>query len=387
MRHSILLLLFCFLYLNCSNDPLPGSTPTIYLDPESAQETGNWESILDSTICDFIVLETTPECVIGKYSKIFFAGDTVVVCDSESMSVFLFNKNGKYLSKINKVGRSRQEYLNASDFYLKDDYIWILDQNQYKVVQYSLGGDFCNSFQYGDGYTFAVLDSQVVFNRAWGASYLDNTMLEVRDYNGKLKGLHIKTSSKDNNLYRGNNEYELIFNVSEKGCDILAPSKDIVYHYEDGEATLKYIFDFKRYALPLKMKRKGIEYLMEKKVPRENYVNYVNRVIETERYRIISFDYKKGVYYYIVDKKDESVVMYSRNWRESKQFGLFLGNLLFDGNNVIYVEQASLLRVMVENHEESEYVGKGLELYRIAKTLKGDDNGVIVRMKLKGYEI
>ncbi len=386
MRLSVLVLLTSILFLSCSDDSVTNDVKIVDLDPESAQRNADWQSVLESNTCDIIVLETTSESIIGDYSKIFFVGDTVVIGDSETMSVYLFDVNGKYLSKINRVGRSRQEYMNAADFYYKDGFIWILDQSQYKIIQYSLDGNYINSFRYGDGFNFAVLDNEVVINRGWGASYLEKAMLEVRDFKGDLNSFQIKTTPKDAQMYGGNYDHQLIFNVFDNGCDILDPTSGMVYHYENGQTSTKYLIDFGNKALPYKIKRKGLEYMVEKRIAREEYVCNVNRVIETDRYRIISFDYKEGVYYYVFDKSEDKPVWFSRNWHKVEQFGLILGHLYFDGNNVAYLEGAALLRIMAENHKESEYTGKGLELYKLANTLKDDDNAVLIRMKLKGNE-
>lgn len=65
---------------------------------------------------EFVPLETKLESIIGQIQKIVFFKNNMIIWDRLSRSIFIFDKNGKYLNKISRVGTGPYEYLDINDF-------------------------------------------------------------------------------------------------------------------------------------------------------------------------------------------------------------------------------------------------------------------------------
>ncbi len=86
----------------------------------------------------YIPLETNDKSLIGRIDKIY--SDTAIyVLDSKlSQSLFVFDKHGKFISKISARGQGPGEYTTPLDFMVskKNKNVWILDLNQKKAICY-----------------------------------------------------------------------------------------------------------------------------------------------------------------------------------------------------------------------------------------------------------
>lgn len=74
----------------------------------------NFQDIIENI--DFIPLETTPESYIGQVGKITFFKSNMIIWDMQSRSILIFDKNGKFLNKISRVGSGPYEYIDINDF-------------------------------------------------------------------------------------------------------------------------------------------------------------------------------------------------------------------------------------------------------------------------------
>jgi hypothetical protein len=107
------------------------------------------EMLLSTLAADieYIPLETTPDCLLKDPLKIqATVFDRYVIVNSGGMK--LFDRKGKYLRSIGSRGKGPQEYLSSSRFALdeKSEKVYILDDQQHKVIVYHLDGTFGASF-------------------------------------------------------------------------------------------------------------------------------------------------------------------------------------------------------------------------------------------------
>ncbi len=65
---------------------------------------------------EYIPLETSKNCLIGKVTKIKCFGDKLYIYDEPAQTILLYNINGKFISKYDKLGRGPFEYTNLNDF-------------------------------------------------------------------------------------------------------------------------------------------------------------------------------------------------------------------------------------------------------------------------------
>ena len=81
----------------------------------------------DSLFCgkEIVPLETTPECLISPIDKLEIADDKLYLLDNEQDFIFIFSRQGKFINKIDDIGRGPEEYYELSDFHIDDSLIYV----------------------------------------------------------------------------------------------------------------------------------------------------------------------------------------------------------------------------------------------------------------------
>lgn len=92
-------------------------------------------------ISDFkcIPLETSDSCLIGRISKIICKNQKFYILDKQENVVFVFDKDGRLVRKVNRVGTGPGEYLFLSDMDVDSDgNIYISDNQSRRIIKYYL---------------------------------------------------------------------------------------------------------------------------------------------------------------------------------------------------------------------------------------------------------
>ena len=162
-----------FLIQSCS---VPGGEPAtadrITIDWEAPAPKWNVQKI--------VPLETNPEAFYGSSYRIVANDKNIFIQDLTQ--ILVFDLNGKYLSKIDRVGHGPQEYIQIMHFWPQDDKVYLVDVHSRKILAYTLTGEFIHSFSVDfRPHTVAVSERFIAFN-AWDNP---NGTLVVIDHNGK----------------------------------------------------------------------------------------------------------------------------------------------------------------------------------------------------------
>lgn len=139
----------------------------------------NLSEIVDSI--QYIPLETKDECLIGGVDKLLLTNDSgYLIVDKEiSSSVYLFDKDGKFLRKIGQRGAANHEYVAIEDVAYCDGFVYIWDCTGKKLLTFSTEGDFVSSLNIGyTAYSISVLDKD---HLAFCCDYTPNHELEIED--------------------------------------------------------------------------------------------------------------------------------------------------------------------------------------------------------------
>lgn len=88
-----------------------------------------------------ISLEANSNSFINFVDQVRVNDNDIFVLDKAQKSIFRFNRDGRYLSKINSVGQGPGEYMTILDFLLKDDKVYILEFRG-TILIYELDGTF-----------------------------------------------------------------------------------------------------------------------------------------------------------------------------------------------------------------------------------------------------
>ena len=92
----------------------------------------------------FVPLETSSECYISVIKTIIENENYIFVRDNRGKSILRFDKKGKYISKIEKIGKGPGEYLKINGFSLipKTQELLILDFNFNKLLRFNYEGEY-----------------------------------------------------------------------------------------------------------------------------------------------------------------------------------------------------------------------------------------------------
>ena len=98
-----------------------------------------------------ILLETNESCLIGRMNKIRVFDQYLLILDRHiAKSLYIFDKEGRFLKKIGNVGGGPGEYVEPSDFTIDKDnkIIYVLDGRSNRINKYDLvTGKFINAIK------------------------------------------------------------------------------------------------------------------------------------------------------------------------------------------------------------------------------------------------
>lgn len=148
MNKKLMIYSLLFIAVSCSNKIAGHNENEIFVDFESdssfviksMDDLFNYSDYLDSAI--YVPLETSNNCLIGEVEDIHFVNEKIYLSDKKN--IYVFAKNGKFISKVSRYGRGHGEYvaLTAFDVNPSNEEISIYD-NGYEVIHvYSINGNF-----------------------------------------------------------------------------------------------------------------------------------------------------------------------------------------------------------------------------------------------------
>ena len=150
------LIIVIFTLLGCSDRDVINEGDCRVIEVDLSSKMGKYEDYFQYR--SFIALETTEESLVQWVDKIEFYNDTIFILDSRQAIVLVFDGTGKYISKIDRKGRSGEEYLSLSDFFIDgSNRIYVYDGTQGVVILYDFQGLFINRIEIEKGYSFTKL--------------------------------------------------------------------------------------------------------------------------------------------------------------------------------------------------------------------------------------
>jgi len=210
--------IYFFFYVSCSSNSSHSKESDgngfYIINLDSAEN--SYQTFLYSSIYKNIkttILETDKSCLIGWIDKIRIYDQHFYILDSNNAkSLFVFDKDGRFIRKIGSVGPGPGEFENPSDFTIdtKNKTIYLLDDHSQRINKYSLiSGDFISSINldkkiyshnieyfngklYADAYFYEHKDDNYLLRVISEPSGLeDGQYINVMEYN---KGLSNTTT-------------------------------------------------------------------------------------------------------------------------------------------------------------------------------------------------
>jgi hypothetical protein len=109
----------------------------------------NWDYIGDKM--RFLPLETKSEGLIKEISKVLFCNSRIYVLDKQQNQILCYSDKGKFLWKINQVGKAEFEYRTITDFFISEGEgaLNLYDSKSRKILTFQLNdGSFVKSKKY-----------------------------------------------------------------------------------------------------------------------------------------------------------------------------------------------------------------------------------------------
>ncbi|MDE6452350.1 MAG: 6-bladed beta-propeller [Odoribacter sp.] len=158
---NIILLSFCFITISCHNTKDKNEGIQLKLSLEQDITFLSADSILGEK--RIVPLETTDKNIISCIDKLEIYNDRFYILDGTQDIIFIFDKFGRYLSKIAHFGRGAEEYLHISDFHIDDHMIYVLAGINRKIMCYDPDGKWLKSFPTTYGGDNITTDSSYVY--------------------------------------------------------------------------------------------------------------------------------------------------------------------------------------------------------------------------------
>ncbi|GHT67941.1 hypothetical protein AGMMS50239_32020 [Bacteroidia bacterium] len=97
---------------------------------------------IDSVV--YVKLELTDESIIGNIEKVLVFENCIYVMDGQTSSLFMFDMEGNYLSKICKIGNGPGEYTRLDFFNIDVEkrHIVLTDLMSYWNIRYDMNGNY-----------------------------------------------------------------------------------------------------------------------------------------------------------------------------------------------------------------------------------------------------
>ena len=95
-----------------------------------------------------IKLETNDDCLIQRIAKIQYYNGKLFILDITTNSILIFNDDGSYEKKLNRVGQGPGEYIQLIDFLIQSSFLYIMDFSSQSIIKYDLDFHFLEKYKY-----------------------------------------------------------------------------------------------------------------------------------------------------------------------------------------------------------------------------------------------
>jgi hypothetical protein len=338
---------------------------------------------------EYIPLETNQEVIINRISKIQYSHDQYFVQSSNRL--FIFDKNGKFISQINRQGRGPDEYLGIADFGINshDSLIYLVTRgNGYNLDRYSLSGSFISRIKL-DGFVLAAEifeDKLFVFNDGEKEKCIDVIDIET----GHVIDSFLKI--------RGKADWGLILLKEQyfsKSRNMLFFSRvfgNEIFQLNSEGVKIKYFLDFQYANFPNKEFRNKTE-ITDKDLARYKSSGYVQNIewffVNESFINVIFIRNNKVMSGFHIFNENKTYVVDFQKLKNDIDFGMFPYKI-YDDEHYIYcaISSDEILTYYYKygkselKHQNENHNNKFIELVNKITEM---DNPIIMKMRKKNY--
>ena len=375
----------------------------------SAPETGhfdlsqNWSSVEKLNLSEiagsieYVALESGPECMLGTEAglQVNVLRDYLVIHDHNNV-MRVFDRSGKYLNDVGKIGEGPEEYFQLNKYYIDEERkeIYILSLES-KCLVYGFDGKFIRQFKAGGQSTRVIVNEEGevgLLYLSMTADMQDTARLAWFDSQGKeLSCVPLyQNTTMGGGWYTDSNVELYYYEGSLRFGEI---PFDTLYQLEEtGSFEPAWSFDPGPKGVTNEVLHNRVRFITE-----SNNYTVVYFLRETERYFFLTGGYNTNMYKFLCDKK--TGLARTADMRELAPYpyesGLVNdidGGLPFwpktttSGIGVTCLPAIELMEHI--KNQEGEDVSrydqkKRQELEQLVGTLHEDDNPVVMIVSLK----
>jgi len=337
------------------------------------------------------MLETRPECLISEVSQLEVADSLFFILDRKIETVFVFNSNGKFVSKIGNKGKGPGEYIRPSKFIVnkRKSLIKIYDSSQCKIITFDFNGKLIREIK-----TNMYLSSFGEFeNGYWGyCSNIPNEIIKnkrdflkfvILDADGNTKKKIYGERTKDKMLL--SNSY--ITTAWNDTVSFVEPYSNTIYQLSDEIIrphvkivadeyfiSKDYLDKCQNMTPPLNLNSiKLLEYVTK------NYFFCFTGYFENEKYIYLFTPYKATSILY--NKKEKKVFEFSQLF-DNTNWNTFLIPIGIDGNNLFSSISPSQFSQLISDKTSNISIERINSLKYILENTKQTDNPFIIKYEI-----
>ena len=326
MKKVVFIIITFFCIVACSSNKGQDNLITIPIDPTSSQSV-DWEQLFDTASMQVIPLETTDQSLLAWVDRVIIT-DTLYSFSSDN-SIYTFNQNGKFLFKIAHQGRGPGEYLVLDDFYIdEDNHYYILDNNSFKIIEYSPKGEFVDEINTG---LFGLAFTKIS-NDLWaiyiGSSKSPSSHCRLNYFSKQeRKIIHEFIEISDNELnwrhFKDNNNF--IPRDSKNSLN------DTIYQLTEKELIPCYRFECGKHQMPQKMLKDSYNDVTDfiETIKNHDYVARITPVFLTNKEIMFGFQYQDNYLHSLYQCHATTIINHYRNFLGIPHFSISTRDAIF----------------------------------------------------------
>lgn len=310
LKHAICLLTIAILF-SCSNRNKPADRLSISIDLNRKDVVSIYD-IFDSI--RVIPLETKEESLIKNISKVVVADSLYYIFDSSLSRVFLFRKDGTYISKTDRRGGGPEEYIGLSDivFQSENNHLLLLAPQNRALHIYN------HQLQFQKSIKLPLING--AYSRMISLN-ADTLAFWTSDYHNRLKLYSLHSNQITSELFPEDEVFLNKFSPTMfpyKNLLTRSSSNTIYTISSNGKLDTAYEWDFGKYnnqKMTLELTTENIAHLSQKVFSSEivNYIFQMNGGNDTYHYARI---YRKNKGINIFYHKEEGDYFIFENFSE-----------------------------------------------------------------------
>ncbi|GHT23640.1 6-bladed beta-propeller [Bacteroidia bacterium] len=277
----------------------------------------NSESSMDNFFENYhtIALETLDECIMADIDKIEIS-DKLYCLDKKRSTIFVFDKDGHFIDKIDRKGSGPDEYFDIADFSVDNSNIYILSRVGRKINVYSKETKFIKSFALNDFYDYMYISYE---NAYLHSNYSNNTKHNVAVFNFEKKLII-------NNFlpFKVNQSFSFLptpFNESLNGDLLMTQQYDYnIYKLHVDSINVIYRIEFNtKYQIPDNFQEIGFEKIYQK-LAQKSVVTRIDYVTQSAEYLYIIYKLNGLNKISKIDKTRMSVISLNLEYNDQLPF-------------------------------------------------------------------